>query len=87
MVCGFISNTDHSVHLNPVEHEVLEVGDRLVVLANDGGSKNPTKAAHKHLKHFTLCVLRSMSDNVHHACAESHPARNEQEAVVVLESY
>lgn len=86
-MCGFISNKDHSVHLNPGENEVLEVGDRLVVLANDGGSKNPTKAALKHLKHFTLCLLRSLPDDVHHACAESNPAWNEQEAVVVLESY
>lgn len=37
-MCGYVTKTDHSVHLNPGESDVLEWGDRLIVLANDGRS-------------------------------------------------
>ena len=37
-MCGYVTKTDHSVHLNPSEGDVLEWGDRLIVLANDGRS-------------------------------------------------
>lgn len=36
VVCGFVSKADHAVHLNPGEEEVLQFGDRLIVLATDG---------------------------------------------------
>lgn len=36
VVCGFVSKADHSLHLNPGDHQKLEWGDRLIVLANDG---------------------------------------------------
>ncbi|KAL3151949.1 hypothetical protein ABBQ32_001075 [Trebouxia sp. C0010 RCD-2024] len=35
VVCGFVSKADHSLHLNPSDHQTLEWGDRLIVLAND----------------------------------------------------
>ena len=38
-MCGYVTKTDHSVHLNPSESDVLEWGDRLIVLANDGRSE------------------------------------------------
>jgi Trk K+ transport system NAD-binding subunit len=36
VVCGYVSKSDHSLHLNPGEQQTLELGDRLIVLANDG---------------------------------------------------
>ncbi|DBB16525.1 TPA: hypothetical protein ACH3X3_014790 [Trebouxia sp. C0006] len=35
VVCGYVSKSDHSLHLNPGEQQKLEWGDRLIVLAND----------------------------------------------------
>lgn len=41
VVCGYVSKSDHSLHLNPGEQQTLEWGDRLIVLANDGKQKPP----------------------------------------------
>lgn len=35
VVCGYVSKADHNLHLNPGEQQILEWGDRLIVLAND----------------------------------------------------
>ncbi len=41
VVCGYVSKSDHSLHLNPGEQQKLEWGDRLIVLANDGELETP----------------------------------------------
>ena len=41
VVCGYVSKSDHSLHLNPGEQQTLEWGDRLIVLANDGELETP----------------------------------------------
>lgn len=41
-MCGYVSKGDHSLHLNPGDHQKLEWGDRLIVLANDGTGLAPS---------------------------------------------
>ena len=73
VVCGYVSKGDHSLHLNPADHQKLEWGDRLIVLANDGTAL---------LTFFAQCSVALASYRLYTKMCLVHTSHNQLESMI-----